>query len=187
MGSNLKVIGVLSCGFLLCLGLSNAAKADGPPSAVADMNASQYEREGGQAGLKGEEDKLTGDPIPSQSGRKGGQAGLKGAEDKLDGSHITIPEREGGQAGSRGDQDKLKGLKGSRTIKGEVLSVEGDIYYLQEQNGKAVRLHTDKTTRKIGNIHEGISIEAEVNDRGHALSIRSAESSDRRNEADRKG
>src|SRR6185295_13850053 len=120
MGSNLKVIGVLSCGLLLCLGLSNAAKADSPPSAVADMNASQYEREGGQAGLKG-------------------------AEDKLDGGHITIPEREGRQAGSRGDQDRLKGLKGSRTIKGEVLSVEGDIYYLQEQNGKAVRLHTDKT------------------------------------------
>ena len=181
-----KVTGVLSCGFLLCLGLSNAAKA-GPPSAVGDMNASTYEREGGQAGLKGEEDKLTGDPTPSQPGRKGGQAGLKGDEDKLDGSHITVPGREGGQDGLRGDQDKLRGLKGSRTIRGEVLSIEGNIYYLQEQNGKAVRLHTDQTTRKIGNIHEGTSIEAQVNDTGHALSIRSAESSDRRNEADQKG
>jgi hypothetical protein len=161
-----KVIGVLSCGLLLCLGLSHAAKADGPSSAVGDMNASAYEKEGGQAGLKGEEDeedKLTGDPTLSQPGRKGGQAGL------------------------RGDQDKLRGLKGSRIIRGEVLSIEGNIYYLQEQNGKAVRLHTDQTTRKIGNIHEGTSIEAQVNDRGHALSIRSAESSDRRNEADRKG
>ena len=57
----------------------------------------------------------------------------------------------------RGDQDKLRGHKGSRTIRGEVLSVEGDIYYLQEQNGKAVRLHTDQTTKKIGNIHAGTS------------------------------
>jgi hypothetical protein len=168
---------VLSCGFLLCLGLSNAAKAHGPPSAVGDMNASAYEREGGKSGLKGEEDKLTGTPPPSQLGKKGGQVGLKGGgEDKLY-----------GQAGLRGDQDKLRGHKGSRTIRGEVLSVECDIYYLQEQNGKAVRLHTDQTTKKIGNIHEGTSIEAEVNDWGHALSIRSAESSDRRNEADRKG
>jgi len=134
------------------LALSNAAKADGPLSTVGDMNASAYEREGGQAGLKG------------------------GGEDKPD-----------GQTGLRGDQDKLRGHKGSRTVRGEVLSVEGDIYYLQEQNGKAVRLHTDQTTKKIGNIHEGTSIEAEVNARGHALSIRSAESSDRRNEADRKG
>ena len=170
---------VLSWGFLLCLALSNAPKADGPPSAVGDMNASAsaYEREGSQAGLKGEEDKLTSNPTPSQPGRKGSQAGLKGGgEDKL-----------AGQTGLRGDQDKLRGHKGSRTIRGEVLSVEGDIYYLQEQNGKAVRLHTDQTTKKIGNIHEGTSIEAEVNDWGHALSIRSAESSDRRNEGDRKG
>ena len=56
---------------------------------------------------------------------------------------------------SQGDQDKLRGLKSSRTIKGEVLSVEGDTYYLQKQDGKAVRLHTDQTTRKIGNIYEG--------------------------------
>jgi hypothetical protein len=99
------------------LGLSNAAKAHGPPSAVGDMNASAYEREGGKSGLKGEEDKLTGNPPPSQLGKKGGQVGLKGGgEDKLY-----------GQAGLRGDQDKLRGHKGSRTIRGEVLSVECDI------------------------------------------------------------
>ncbi|HXT67450.1 MAG TPA: hypothetical protein VN657_11730 [Nitrospiraceae bacterium] len=72
MLSNLKVTGVLSCGFLLCLGLANAAKADGPPSAVGDMNASAsaYEREGSQAGLKGEEDKLTSNPThPSREGK----------------------------------------------------------------------------------------------------------------------
>ena len=41
-----KVAGVLSCGFLLCLGLSNAA------SAVDDMKAGQSEGKGGQADQK---------------------------------------------------------------------------------------------------------------------------------------
>ena len=41
-----KVAGVLSCGFLLCLGLSNAA------SAVDDMKAGQSEGKGGPADQK---------------------------------------------------------------------------------------------------------------------------------------
>ena len=130
-----NAVGILSCSVLLCLGLSNAAKADAL-SATADMSAGQSEREGGQDGL-------------------------------------------------RADQDKMKGLKSSHTVKGEVLSVEGNTYYLQEPDGKAVRLHTDQTTRKIGNIYQGARVEAQVNDRGHALSIRSTESTDRPNEADR--
>ena len=138
MVSITKVVGVLSCGFLLCLGLSNGANANTTPLAEDDMNASQSEREGGQAGLKG-------------------------------------------------DQDKLRGLKSSRTIKGEVVSVEGDGIYLQKQDGTAVRVHTDQTTKKTGNIYPGARVEAEVNNEGHARSIRSAGSTDRRNEADRKG
>jgi hypothetical protein len=112
------------------------------------------------------------------------------ADDAASPTHDMIAsqsERENGQAGQKVDQDKLRGLKSSRIIKGEVLSVEGDTYYLQEQNGKAVRLHTDQTTRKTGNIYQGARVEAEVNDLGHALSIRSTESTDRRNEVDRKG
>jgi hypothetical protein len=49
-----KVVGLMSCAFLLCLGLSNAA------SAADDMKAGQSDRQGGQAGLKGEDDKLKG-------------------------------------------------------------------------------------------------------------------------------
>jgi len=160
-----KVTAALACSVLLSLGLSNATQAENMPSTADDMTAIQSEREGGQGGLRGEQDILTG-------------------------SHITISgksDRDDGQAGLTADQDKLRGLKSSHTIKGEVLSVEGDTYYLQGQDGKAVRLHTDQTTRKIGNIYQGARVEAEVNDQGHALSIRSSESTDRRNEADRKG
>jgi len=111
-----KVIGLTSCGFLLCLGLSNASLA------TDDMKAGQPERQGGQAGLKGEQDKL----------------------------------------------------KGGYMITGEVLSVEGENYFVKGQDRKEVRLHTDATTQKTGDIRQGDRIEADVNDQNHALSIRSA-------------
>ncbi len=117
-----KVVGVLSCSFLLCLGLSQAAQAENVASAADDMKAGQPGRQGGQAGLKGEQDKL----------------------------------------------------KAGRMIEGQVLRVEGDNYFVKGQDGKEVRLHTDQTTQKTGNIRQGDLIEAEVNDQNHALSIRSA-------------
>lgn len=40
-----KIVGVLSCGFLLCLGLSIVAQAE-------DMKAGQSERKGAQADQK---------------------------------------------------------------------------------------------------------------------------------------
>ena len=44
-----KVVGVLSCGFLLCLGLSHAAQADNQASAQDEMKADQSDhRLGGQ-------------------------------------------------------------------------------------------------------------------------------------------
>ncbi len=44
-----KAVGVLSCGFLLCLGLSNAAQADDAPSAADKLKADQTDRrQGGQ-------------------------------------------------------------------------------------------------------------------------------------------
>jgi hypothetical protein len=113
-----KVVGLMSCGVLLCLGLSNAALA------TDDMTAGQ-------------------------------------------------PDRQGGQAGLRGEQDKLK--RADHMVTGEVLRVEGANYLVKGQDGKEVRLHTDDTTQKIGNIRRGDRIEADVNDQNHALSIRSAQ------------
>ena len=49
MVSILKVVGVLSCGFLLCLGLSHAVQADDAASAQDEMKADQSDRrQGGQ-------------------------------------------------------------------------------------------------------------------------------------------
>jgi hypothetical protein len=42
------------------------------------------------------------------------------------------------------------------TIKGEVLRVDGDNYFVNAEGGKEVRLHTDDTTQKTGDINQGI-------------------------------
>ena len=132
-----KTIGVVSCGFLVCLGLSNAAQA-AHAAAVADkLKAAQSDR------------------------RQGGQ---EAGEQQMN-------DMEGGQS------------EGSKTIKGEVLTVEGDNLLVKAQDGKEVRLHTDHTTQKARNIEPGERIEAKVNDQDHALVVLSAQAvQDRRND-----
>jgi hypothetical protein len=132
-----KTIGVVSCGFLLCLGLSNAAQADNAASSADKLKADQSDR------------------------RQGGQeAGEK-----------QMNDMEGGQS------------EGSKTIKGEVLTVEGDNLLVKTQDGKEVRLHTDHTTQKARNIEPGERIEAKVTDQDHALAVLSAQAvQDRRND-----
>jgi hypothetical protein len=98
-----KVVGVLSCGFLLCLGLSTAAYA----GQVDETGASRLER--------------------------------------------------------------------AKTITGELLRVEYGEYVVKGQDGKEVRLTTDKTTQMMGQLKKGDRIEAKVNDQNHALSIRSVQ------------
>jgi len=62
--------------------------------------------------------------------------------------------------------------KDGHMITGEVLRVESDIYFVKGQDGKEVRMYTDKTTIIMGNIRQGDRSEAKVNEENHALSIR---------------
>ena len=128
-----KIVGVMSCGFLLCLGLSNAAQAGNAAPTTDEMKADQSDR------------------------RQGGQ-----------------------EAGEQQMSDEMKGgqSKDGTLIKGEVLRVEGDNYFVKGQDGKEVRMHIDKTTENIGSFKQGDRIEAKVNDENHALSIRSARGTD---------
>ncbi len=95
-----KVIGVLSCGFLLCLGLSTAAYA----GQTDETGASRLER--------------------------------------------------------------------AKMITGELLRVEYGDYFVKGQDGKEVRLTTDKKTQIMGQLKKGDRIEAKVNEQNHALLIR---------------
>jgi hypothetical protein len=128
-----KVIGVLSCGFLLCFGLSHVAQAGYGAQTTDEMKADQSDR------------------------RQGGQ-----------------------EPGEKQMSDELKGdqAKDGTMIQGEVLRVEGNNYFVKGQDGREVRMHIDKTTQKIGSFKQGDRIEATVNDKNHARSIRSARGTD---------
>lgn len=74
-----KIFGIVSCGVVLCAGLSHAA----PASAADDMNAGQTDRKGSQRTGKGEQDRMKGnDTRAAETHRKGGQADMKGEEEK---------------------------------------------------------------------------------------------------------
>jgi translation initiation factor IF-1 len=69
--------------------------------------------------------------------------------------------------------DKIGDVEPGKTIKGEVLRVEGDNYFIKNgEDGKVVRLHVDKTTQKKSvQIAPGDNVEAKYNDQHHAISI----------------
>jgi ribosomal protein S1 len=107
-----KVVGVMSCGFLLCVGLSGVA------SSSEELNTSQS-----------------------------------------DTSIFTVSDKDDFEPG--------------RTVKGEVLRVEGAYYVVREENGKEVRMHVDGTTEKRSSaqIKPGDHVIAKVNAEGHASSF----------------
>ena len=117
-----KVVGVLSCGCLLGLGLSTVMQAAEKPPAAESMKH---------------------DP---SADRKGGLPDLV-----------------------KPDEDTVQGIN---TIKGEVLRIKGEHFYVRRSNGKEVHLHTKPTTQMMGEFKKGDQIEAKVNDQNHVLSIR---------------
>jgi uncharacterized membrane protein YcgQ (UPF0703/DUF1980 family) len=124
-----KVVGVLSCSFLLCLGLSNAVQAEHAP---------------------GPSDVMKTDSVTDKQG-------FQSDDDK----QKNVDNEKGSNR-----------VEGAKTIKGELSRVEDGNYFVKVKDGKEVRLHTDKTTKMMGEIKKGDRIEAKVNDQNHALSIR---------------
>jgi hypothetical protein len=89
-----------------------------------------------------------------------------------------------GQEGDKQINDELADGYSQRVaaIKGEVLRIEGDNYFVKGEDGREVRLHTDDATQKTGDVKQGDRIEAQMNDQNHVLSMRSTPTTDRRNE-----
>ena len=95
-------------------------------------------------------------------------------EKKADQSEMKTDQSDRRQSGQAASEKQMSEEMRGKTVKGEVLRVESDIYFVKGQDGKEVRMYTDKTTIIMGNIRQGDRIEATVNDQNHALSIRSA-------------
>ena len=100
-----KVVGVMSCAFMLCFGLAGTTAL-----AADDMQLGPSgERIGGQSGHRADKDKLQGGAGEHSSKRMGGQAGTRDSKDKLKGVIADDADhRMGGQAGHKGAKDMLE-------------------------------------------------------------------------------
>lgn len=70
--------------------------------------------------------------------------------------------------------DSIGDSKPGKTIKGEVVRVEGDnFFFVREEDGKVVRMHVDTTTEKRSALKAkpGDHVMAKVDDQGHAISF----------------
>ena len=111
-----KVVGVMSCGFLLRLGLSNVA------SSADKLNTGQSDKK-----------------------------------------MFTVSDKDNFQAG--------------KVVKGEVVRVEGEKYFVREDSGNVVQMHVDATTEKRSpTAKPGDHVIAKVNAQDHAISFLSDQS-----------
>ena len=98
-----KVVGAMSCGFVLCLGLSYPAHADYAASAADEMKAEQSDRrQGGQeAGEKKISDEMTG-------GQSTGGKTIKGEVLRVEGDNYFVKEKDGKEVRLHTDQTTQK-------------------------------------------------------------------------------
>jgi len=78
-------------------------------------------------------------------------------------------------------------LQRGKTIKGEVMRVDGDMWFIKDERGKEIQLHVDQTTRrspqKVDDKNmKGVVIEAMINDQNHAVAISSPDRRDDRHD-----
>ena len=66
------------------------------------------------------------------------------------------------------DEDTGQGIE---TIKGEVLRIKGQHFYLRRSDGKEMHLHTKPTTEMKRELKKGDRIVVKVDDQSNALSI----------------
>jgi len=78
------------------------------------------------------------------------------------------PDASGGAAGAAQEMGAAK------TVKGEVLRIEGENYFVKDEAGKEVKLHVNAQTKKEGDIKVGAKVEAQADATGHATSIKAA-------------
>jgi hypothetical protein len=69
--------------------------------------------------------------------------------------------------------DSIGDSKPGKTIKGELVRVDGDNYFVKQEDGTVVRMHVDKTTTTKANVKPkpGDIVDAKVNAAGHAISF----------------
>lgn len=72
-------------------------------------------------------------------------------------------------------QPSTGSAQGDRSITGEILRIQEDLYYVKDTSGKEVVLHVDESTQKSGECQEGDNVKAEVTEGDHVLKLEKAE------------
>jgi hypothetical protein len=86
-------------------------------------------------------------------------------------AYAADPAKPGASGGAAGAAQEMGGAK---TVKGEVLRIEGENYFVKDEAGKEVKLHVNQQTKKEGDIKVGARVEAQADATGHATSIKAA-------------
>ena len=77
------------------------------------------------------------------------------------------------QAAHAADQEGASRLEQAKVIKGDLVNIDYSDYIVKDKDGKEVRVHVDRKTMTMGQITKGDRVEVKVDDKDHALSIRS--------------
>jgi uncharacterized protein YdeI (BOF family) len=88
-------------------------------------------------------------------------------------TEMGTPGSSGGAAAAA-EKAAAGAKEGARTIKGELLKIDGENYLVKDATGKEVKLHVSPETKKDGDVKVGDKIEAQADASGHATSIKAS-------------
>lgn len=63
-------------------------------------------------------------------------------------------------------------LADGKGIEGTLTKVEGEFYFVKDKAGKEVKGHFNASTKKVGDIKVGASVEIYIDDKGHTTEIK---------------
>ena len=124
-----KTIGVLSCGVLLCLGLSNAAQADNAASSVDKLKADQSDRrQGGQEAGENQMNDMEG-------GQSKGGTSIKGEVLGVEGDNLLVKAKDGKEVRLQIDEttQKVRNIEPGERIEAKVNDQNHALWILSAQ------------------------------------------------------
>ena len=71
------------------------------------------------------------------------------------------------------DEEGASRLAQAKVIKGDLVRIDYGDYLIKEKDGQEVRLHISNKTQIMGQLKKGDRVEAKVDDKNNALTIRS--------------
>jgi hypothetical protein len=60
------------------------------------------------------------------------------------------------------------------TVKGTLMKIDGEYYWIKDTDGKEVKIHVDKST-KLDKVVEGDHVKAYITDKGHTTTLQRQE------------